>query len=343
LGILVVFVSFSTAAWAGGVIASAETKTGAYTAPSYQDAWTFTAAAGERVVITASGTDAVVYPEIYLYPPNGGELETSTTGAGSSKRLDYQLLQTGTYTIIVQDNLLNTTGTFDIALTKIPPGLGPGVYNPYPHEGISTNGFIGYLNRDAVPNATGYDVYFGEDVIDPLVKIGNNISLPFLVFPDMTLLTVYCWLVMAHNPRGDIPGPIQWFKTGVCDCEGDIGNSGSVGPDDLDQFVSVFGRSNCGLWPPCAGNLGTDFAYFIKDFGRADCPLVDLAESFDGPEGPQAGRTTGRVGRLVRNGRCLSDDRDKTGWRGLQFYLLRKCPKYLIRFHFSGRDDNGPG
>ena len=101
----------------------------------------------------------------------------------------------------------DTVGTFNIVFEKIPPDSRPGVYNLFPYKGISTNDFIGHLSWDPVPGATGYDVYFGEDVIAPLVKIGENIASPFLAFPDMVPLTVYYWQVVAHTPAGDIPGP----------------------------------------------------------------------------------------------------------------------------------------
>ena len=74
----------------------------------------------------------------------------------------------------------------------------------------------------------------------------------------MAPLTVYYWQVVAHTPSGDIPGPIQWFKTGIFDCEGDFGNGGSVDPDDLTQFAASFGRSDCGSGPPCIGDLDID-------------------------------------------------------------------------------------
>jgi hypothetical protein len=262
-------------------------------------------------VITATGTTSGVYPEIYLYPPGSGSFEDSATGPVGSKRLDHQLLQTGTYTILVQENGLNTLGTFDITLEKTPPTLGPGVYGLYPYEGISTEDFIGYLNWDVVPEATGYDVYFGEDVIAPLVKIGDNISSPMLMLPDMSPLTVYYWQVVAHTPGGDIPGPIQWFKSGIFDCEGDFGNGGSVDPDDLTQIAASFGRSDCGSGPPCIGDFdidldvdGTDIVNFTEDYGRTDCPAVEMIESFDGPpngwttDGSGAWSTTAGVYRM---------------------------------------------
>ena len=61
-------------------------------------------------------------PEIYLYPPGGGVSEAAATGSAFNKRLDHQLLQPGTYTIVVQDYGLDNTGDYAISLAKIPGG-----------------------------------------------------------------------------------------------------------------------------------------------------------------------------------------------------------------------------
>ena len=296
----------------GGAIVSAQTLTGTLTPASDTDLLQFSATAGDRVVITASGTTSGVHPEIYLYPPGGGPSEASVTGFGDAKRLDHQIETTGTYTILLQEYGQDNTGVFGISLQKIPSTPGVWVYNLFPYEGISTEDFIGYLSWDPVPGATGYDVYFGENVIAPLVKIGENIPSPFLAFPDMVPLTVYYWQVVAHTPSGDIPGPIQWFKTGVLDCEGDFGNSGSVDADDLAQFASAFGRDDCGSGPLCTGDFdadmdvdGADIVNFIKDYNRIDCPAVEMAESFDGPptgwtdDGSGTWSTAGGVYRMI--------------------------------------------
>ena len=118
--VFVVFTFLSSAAWAGGVIGSAETKTGTLNAPTYQDSWTFSGNSGDRVVVTATGTSTGIYPEIFLFAPGDENPEASATGTGASKRLDHQLLQSGTYTIVVQDYFLDTIGTYAISIAKIP-------------------------------------------------------------------------------------------------------------------------------------------------------------------------------------------------------------------------------
>jgi hypothetical protein len=140
------------------------------------------------------------------------------------------------------------------------------------------------MSWDPVPGATGYDVYFGENRIKPLAKIGDNISSPSLAFPDMNPLTVYYWQVVAHTPGGDILGPVWWFKTGIPDCDGGSGGSGGIDPADLALFASGYGRSNCDTGPPCDGDLdfdydvdGTDLAKLIS---RTNCRTLELSETF---------------------------------------------------------------
>jgi hypothetical protein len=271
----------------GGTILPAQTVTGTLNLASDTDLFQFSGNANDRVMITAYGTSGSVAPVIYLYPPGGGSFEVYAGVGGAGAIIDHQLLTSGTYTIVIRDYGLLRVGMYTIALEKTPPTPGPGVYNPLPYLGTSTNDFIGHLSWNPVPGATGYDVYFGVNGTSPLVKIGDNVSAPMLALPGMDPLTVYYWQVVAHTPSGDIPGPVQWFKTGIFDCEGDFGNTGNVGLSDLVQFLPGFGRSDCNQGTPCDGDFdgdfdvdGTDIANFIADFGRADCPILQLMETF---------------------------------------------------------------
>ncbi|TDA68928.1 MAG: hypothetical protein D9V47_06585 [Clostridia bacterium] len=98
------------------VLQYGETKTGLeIAAPSYLDAFQFYGEAGDRVIITAVTTSGALNTEIYLYPPDGGPYE-----AWGGDKLDHQLKQSGLYTAIVQDWLLEDEGKYNISLTKIP-------------------------------------------------------------------------------------------------------------------------------------------------------------------------------------------------------------------------------
>ncbi|MHC4582040.1 MAG: PPC domain-containing protein, partial [Planctomycetota bacterium] len=72
--------------------------------PSYSDCWTFEGEVDDRVIITTVRTSGSLYPQIYLRDPSGAvEAQPSP---GSAIKLDHQLQQSGTYTIIVQDYYL---------------------------------------------------------------------------------------------------------------------------------------------------------------------------------------------------------------------------------------------
>jgi hypothetical protein len=152
-----------------------------------------------------------VNPDIYLYPPDSSGLEASETGLNSSKMLDHQLAQTGLYTIIVNDQRMDAQGSFSISLSKTPAEKSLGIYNPFPPAGSSVDVACGNFSWDAVIGATGYDIYFGENVIEPTVLIVENLPTSSVPFPDILPFTVYCWHVIAHTPGEDVQGPVWWF------------------------------------------------------------------------------------------------------------------------------------
>lgn len=76
--------------------------------------------------------------------------------------------------------------------------------------------FTGSFSWDPVPGTTGYDLYFGGNVVEPLVKIGDNLQTPSMPFPSTVSGTTYYWHVVAHTPTGDIQGPYWWFQTTDC-------------------------------------------------------------------------------------------------------------------------------
>ena len=212
ISLLIVFSScgYFSFAWGAdrGEIHSGETKIGLeIVGPSYMDTWTFYGDAGDRVLISVQATSGSLWPRINLYPPDSGPEEASNI-----EYLDHQLEQSGLYTIVVEDWVLSNEGTYDISLTKIPSTLRTGLYNPYPSNGSTITDLNGSFSWDPVSGATGYDLYFGENVIEPLEKIGDNLSSPSMPFPEMETGKIYYWHVVAHTPSGDIEGPYWWFQ-----------------------------------------------------------------------------------------------------------------------------------
>ena len=241
---------------------------------SDMDAFLFYGTAGDRVMIDAdrNGGDANFDTEILLIDP-GNQDEANTQPGGDF--LDHFLFKSGLYAIIVQDVGLNNTGSYNLTLNKLPGTPRPGIYNPDPSStcGVSNNPT---LTWDAVTGATAYDVFFGTNVVEPLEKVGNNISGTSFPVSGLNDSTIYYWTVVAHTPSGDIPGTVNWFGTHF---KGDFEPDGDVDGSDLAVFAADFGRTDCDTGPPCEGDFdkdndvdGSDLATFAADFGRTDCP-----------------------------------------------------------------------
>jgi hypothetical protein len=197
----------------GGPITSGQTLSGTINLSSDLDAFQFYGQAGERVIINAVRTSGALDTFIDLYPPGGGPREADTRPWFD--QLDHQLLQTGLYTILVQDFGLDHTGKYNISLSKIPSTPAPGIYNPSPANGATIGNINGAFGWNGVSEATGYDLYFGSDPIQPLQKIGDNLVVPSQAFPALIRGQVYYWQVVAHTPQGDIQGPYCWFLVGM--------------------------------------------------------------------------------------------------------------------------------
>ncbi len=90
------------------------------------DAFQFQGTSGDRVLINAVKTDGDLACRILLYPPGGGVNEADS---GALNWIDYQLKQTGQYTIVIRDFTLDDTGTYQVSLliqgTTPPPTSTP--------------------------------------------------------------------------------------------------------------------------------------------------------------------------------------------------------------------------
>ncbi len=192
----------------GGAIASGQTLGASINVPSDLDAFQFYGQAGERVLINAVTTSGSLITQILLYPPGGLAKEADSF---PNNHLDHQLQNSGLYTIVIQDTALSRTGKYNISLSKIPATQVPGIYNPYPANGASIYNINGAFRWSGVSGATGYDLYWGEGVTQPLQKIGSDLSLPSMAFPALTRGKIYYWQVVAHTAQGDVSGPVCWF------------------------------------------------------------------------------------------------------------------------------------
>lgn len=196
-----------------GPIEPGETKAGIQISGfPYRDTWTFSGNAGDRVIINAVTTSGNLNTMIVLYPPGGANREVDSN---SGDQLEWQLQTNGLYTILIEDWDLSKTGTYYISLAKIPNTLRPGLYNPRPAVGLTINNSLYLLQWDPVAGATGYDLYFGQNVTAPLVKVGTNFAGASFPLPPVQSGKTYVWHVVAHTPAGLVDGPYWWFAVGV--------------------------------------------------------------------------------------------------------------------------------
>lgn len=201
----------------GGPIDFDRSVRGSFSGPGDMDCWQFYGTVGDQVTITASRASTnggVVEPDIFLYPPDHGPVEASATGGGATRRLIWQLKQSGLFTVMLSDSQRTNAGAYDLIVGKSPPTLAPGIYNQFPPLGATLSDLSESLRWGAVPGATSYDVRFGDDLLDRLPLIGEGLAAPSAAIPgDVTVDGLYYWQVIAHTPAGDVEGPVLWFKT----------------------------------------------------------------------------------------------------------------------------------
>ncbi|MDB4444644.1 fibronectin type III domain-containing protein [bacterium] len=235
------------------------------------DAFQFYGEAGDRIILQTVEVSGAINTEMVLIAPDLTD-EANTVPRGNL--MDHILDQSGLYKILVRDDDSRNAGTYNTTLNKFPDILGTGVYNPFPSNGCNLAADV-TLSWDAVPDATGYDVLFGTDVIDPLEQVGFNQSKPSLLVMGLEISTVYYWSVVAHTPGGDIQGTVNWFVTEI---RGDFDQDCDVDRVDLEQVATDFGRTDCDELDECPGDFdqdgdldGRDMAVFAETVGIAVC------------------------------------------------------------------------
>ena len=163
----------------GGPIVSAEIKAGQIGSVTDFDAFTFTGAVGQRVIITALATSGPFNTAFYLYPPDGGPAENSTTG----DRLEHQLLQSGTYTIVIEDYGNDQTGGYNLSLLNLTAG--PLTAGADPDGGILVSGesVSGQINAAGDMDAWRFVGTFGQRIVIAGVATSIGINTNIAVYP----------------------------------------------------------------------------------------------------------------------------------------------------------------
>ena len=194
----------------GGTMIPGMKYTGTIDDVSDFDAYQFYGQTGDVVKVYAlkkSGTMTGLY--IKLYPADGEAAESENLG---SYGIDHLLGKTCLYTVTVEAYNHSGTGNYEIVFSKTPANIRPGIYNQIPDNGDVVTNDNGSFSWYPLTGITGYDVFFGNGVTDPLDKIGSNLSSPSMVSPEMEDGNIYYWRVIARASSGDIEGPYVWFQ-----------------------------------------------------------------------------------------------------------------------------------
>lgn len=194
----------------GGIL-PAETRSGSISAPSQTDSFTFNGEAGQTVLISMSRQSGILNPQIYLYDPdgiveNGNNCGDDRYGCFATTIGDYQLLQSGLYTIVVRDYAGNDTGNYSLSYTKTPGTQ----YTPSVRINLNQNSFN--TGDELIVSA---HVTNGPDPAHTEVKLwitlpdGNNMSIfnthfAFIVGPDSDLTReIFRYTFNGSEPSGD--------------------------------------------------------------------------------------------------------------------------------------------
>jgi hypothetical protein len=205
----------------GGSIRSAETKGGIIDLAD-TDVYTFTANAGDRVLIRLVGTNNGYFDaRIDLYAPDNIRETTVTSNTPQITLENYQLLQSGTHTIVVQEFNGDNASNYELSLLKIP---GPVVSEQDLDGGNilcgdTKNGIIDLADTDAYT----FTAAVGHTVVIRLVGINNGYfdaridlyapdgaretnvysNTPHITLENYQLLQTGTYTIVVHEFNGD--------------------------------------------------------------------------------------------------------------------------------------------
>ncbi|HET6348353.1 MAG TPA: FlgD immunoglobulin-like domain containing protein [Candidatus Krumholzibacteria bacterium] len=165
----------------GGAMVSGEIYTGQFNQGVDLDAWTFTANAGDRIIVgdlpTGGGSQNTV---VAIFPPGGG----GAVMTQSNDRFDFQIAQTGTYTIVIQDSGLDNTGAYTLAILNVTSGPHTSGSDPDGAPIASTEVTGGTTSGVADFDAFTFTASAGDRVmIDCFATSGAGYNTTFYVYP----------------------------------------------------------------------------------------------------------------------------------------------------------------
>jgi flagellar hook capping protein FlgD len=273
----------------GGALPSNTVRTGTIDGPADMDAWRFHGAAGDHVLISAATATGSLDTRIQLYPPGSGpaEDESLCDFYGCRDQLDHVLASTGLYTIVVSDNGLTHSGTYNVSLVNQSGDPARGIYHYHPSDGQNLLPLAPvHLTWDPVPGATGYDVYFGSNTLAPLPRVAAGITTADYLTPALARTQQYFWRVEAHTPTETVIGPnVRFFAVG--------------GTTDVPEPAGAVAGGGLRMAPARPNPTGgtTTLAFTLAHGARTEVRIVDLRGAvvrslLTGPLGAGARRIT---------------------------------------------------
>ena len=101
-------------------LAFGQTQSGDITLAAEMDAFSFTAAAGDRIIVAMAVSSGLLAPQIRLYDQTGTPVcQGSTSSGGASEINNCPLPVSGIYTIITNDNGNTKTGNYGLYLQRL--------------------------------------------------------------------------------------------------------------------------------------------------------------------------------------------------------------------------------
>ena len=134
---LFLFFLLASSASAQGALSNGARQAGTISPAADTDTWTFSANAGDGIVLRVGATNFV--PEIQLYGPDSALVGDAFTGSGGSRDAQLSLRATngGPYLVVVSSHFPNGTGTYGLTLAQAP---GAFVTSAGDEGGTLTNG-----------------------------------------------------------------------------------------------------------------------------------------------------------------------------------------------------------
>jgi hypothetical protein len=183
------------------------------------DAFTFTGTAGHRLIVTGVETGGGGHNTLMsVYPPGGGGYESYN----SANQFDLQLLQTGTYTLVIEDSGNDNTGTYTLSMVDVTSG-------PYTDGGDLDGGAMtsADVKTGTMSGVGDMDVFTfagtngNRVLIDAVATGGAGFNTTIFLYPpnggayltytggdrlDVQLTSTGTWAIVIDDNATDTPG-----------------------------------------------------------------------------------------------------------------------------------------